>query len=150
MAMVSQETSFLLPVKNRITVEEINPKPIPCPMDPEIGIAISIIADTPAFVSALVSAAALDLSHDLSIFKIDTKNEICTFVDTAVVPLRYIVGLSTLNYYTWIGDDINKLSNDPKYPELSLISNDVIWFDTSSDDSLVTKNEINQLKNLQL
>ena len=40
---VSGDTSLAFPVMNLMIVYAIRPKPIPCPIEPEIGIAISIM-----------------------------------------------------------------------------------------------------------
>lgn len=95
-------------------------------------------------VSATVSA-------DLEEFKDQTSADISTFIDTHIHPLRRIIGLSTLDYYTYIGDDITEISNNiADYPELSSISNDVIWFDTTGDERFDdTVDTYNKIDNLQ-
>ena len=108
------------------------------------------LGDISTKLSANLSVFENDVSNNISSYKIEVSNDLCSFVEGAIPQLKKIVGLSTLNYYTFIGDDINKLSSDPKYPELSALSDDVIWFDTKDDPNFHRIANIRRMDNLQV
>lgn len=80
----------------------------------DVSDAISIVNNTSAHISSFLSSVSSYVSNDLSVFKVETSTYLSDFFDKSVVPIKTIVGLSTLDYYTFIGDDISKVTIDPE------------------------------------
>jgi len=65
---------------------------------------------------------------------------------SAVIPFQKLLALSTLNHYSYIGNDINDLSSLSGH--LSSISSEVIWFDTSDQEGENLTRGIKRIDNL--
>lgn len=113
--------------------------------------ATSALSSLSSDVSSFYNKISAHVSVELSTFEGNVSNDVSTYVEVTTVPLRKIMGLSTLNYYTLVGDQakLNHFLEEAKAHGTLSDAMSVIWFDTTDTDDYATENTINTVKNLQ-
>lgn len=116
--------------------------------------ATSALSSLSSDVSSFYDKVSAHISTEISTFEYNVSNDVSTYVEEVTIPLKTIVAMSSLDYYTLIGDKLccEKFLEEAaaKGPEALSAAQKVLWFDTSEDDGFHQLDQIRRMDSLQV